>query len=86
MARHGVTYDKRNPTSTLPSLVKCRYNHLKFCTQLGHRDSKSKNCYTNGMAAAARAEIVAAIVSDTTAKAKVILNKICIARYTFHQE
>ena len=68
LAKQDVTYEKRNPPGTLPSMVKCRYNHPNYCIQLGHRDSRSNNCYAYGMTAAARAKIVAAIVSDTAAK------------------
>ena len=67
-AMNAMTYDERNPEGTDPSIFKWHYHHTKFYTTLGHRDSRSKSCYANGMSAAARSKIVAAIVSETASK------------------
>ena len=67
-ATHAITHHERNPNGTDPSMFKCRYHHANFCTTLGHRDSRSKSCYANGMSAAARSKIVAAIVSEIAEK------------------
>ena len=38
----------RNPKGTLPSLLKCRFHHQRYCNKLGHTRSNHKDCFMFG--------------------------------------
>jgi hypothetical protein len=38
----------RNPKGTLPSLLKCKFHHERYCQKLGHTRSNHKDCFMLG--------------------------------------
>ena len=67
-AKETVTYCNRNPPGTPVNIAKYKHRHLRFYTNLGHRNSRNKMCFAYGMGVIDRAKILQAIVSDAVAK------------------
>ena len=38
----------RNPKGTVPSMLKCRFYHERYCQKLGHTKCNHKDCFMFG--------------------------------------
>ena len=39
--------DNRNAKGTPTDQLRCKYFHPNYCTKLGHKDARSKDCFAN---------------------------------------
>ena len=58
----------RNPVRLPHNLLIYKYHHIDFCTSLGHKSARSRECCTNRLAAAEKDVVFAKILKEIVDK------------------